>query len=82
MATELISKHTTARQQFDAIAPDHHVAQIDTDAEFHLALGRQARVLGFEVGLDRDPAIHRVDNAGKFGQHAVASRSASRSMIG
>src|SRR5712691_12368082 len=56
------------------LALDHHVAEIDTDAEFHPVLRRHARVLGFEVGLDRDPAIDRVNHASKFSQHAVTSR--------
>ncbi len=50
---------------------DHHVAEVDTDAEFHPAFGWQIRVLGPECGLDLDGAFHRIHNAGELRQHAI-----------
>jgi hypothetical protein len=51
----------------DLIALDHHVAEVDADAELHPALRRQLRVLSFERGLNIHRAIHRLDDAGELG---------------
>src|SRR5216684_8401680 len=58
----------------DLFALDHHVAEVDPDAEFHPALGWQRRVLGLERGLNLDGALDRIHDAGKLGEYAVTRR--------
>ena len=58
----------------DLIALDHHVAEVDADAELHPALRRQLRILSLERGLNIHCAIHRLDHAGELGQNAIAGR--------
>jgi hypothetical protein len=58
----------------DLLAVDHHVAEVDADAEFHPALGWQRRVLGLERGLNLDGALDRIHDAGKLGEYAVTRR--------
>ena len=58
----------------DLLALDHHVAEIDADAKLHAAFGRVVHIFRLERGLHFDGAIHRLDHAGKLGQHAVAGR--------
>jgi hypothetical protein len=54
------------------VALDDHVAEIDADAQLDAALCRDPSVpLGHHL-LHRDCAAHRVDDAGKFHEHAVA----------
>src|SRR5713101_6903691 len=57
----------------DLLALDHHVAEIDANAEFHPARRLQIRILALERRLNLDRAIHRLDHAGEVSQHAVAS---------
>src|ERR1700682_1711554 len=54
-----------------AVALDH-VADGDADAEAHLPAGRIGRVAGAQAFLDVEGAAHRLDGAGKFGEHGVA----------
>jgi len=56
----------------DLIALDHHVAEVDADAELHPALRRQLRVFSAERGLNIHRAVHRLDHAGELGQNAIA----------
>jgi hypothetical protein len=66
-----------ARGDVDAVAInvvvfDDHVAEIDADAQLDAVVRRRARVpLGYRL-LDLDCAAHRIDDAGKFDQQAVA----------
>jgi hypothetical protein len=51
---------------------DDHIAEIDADAQFDAIVRRDTRVaLGHRL-LHLDRAAHRIDDAGKFGQQAVA----------
>ena len=61
--------HAVAEQI--AVALDH-VADGDADAEAHLPAGRIGHVAGAQAFLDVDGAAHRLDGAGKFGEHGVA----------
>jgi hypothetical protein len=54
------------------LALDHHVAEVNADAKLHPPLGREARVLSFESGLNIDGAVHCLDHACEFGEHTVA----------
>src|SRR6266851_703677 len=56
----------------DLLAIDHHVAEVDADAELHPPLGWQIRVLGLERGLDLDGALDGIHDAGELGEYAVA----------
>ncbi len=66
-----------ARRDVDAVAIeivalDDHIAEIDADAQFDAAVRRDAGVpLGHRL-LHRDRAAHRIDDAGKLYQQAVA----------
>jgi hypothetical protein len=56
----------------EIVSLDDHVAEIDADAQLDAALRRDTRVpLGHHL-LHLDRAAHRIDNAGKFHQQAVA----------
>ncbi len=56
----------------EVVALDDHIAEIDADAQFDAALRRDARIpLGHRL-LHRDRAAHRIDDAGKLDQQAVA----------
>jgi hypothetical protein len=56
----------------EVVALDDHVAEIDADAQFDAAVRPGTGVpLGHRL-LHRDRAAHRVDDAGKFHQQAVA----------
>src|SRR6266446_9003691 len=56
----------------EVVALDDHVAEIDADAQLDAAVRRDTRVpLGHRL-LHRDRATHRIDDAGKLHQHAVA----------
>ena len=48
------------------------VAEIDAHAKFDAALGRCGGVAGDHLLLHLDSAAHRVDNAGKLDEEAVA----------
>ena len=50
---------------------DHHVAEVDADAELHPTLQRQFRIFVPKRTLNRNGAINRLDHAGEFGQYAV-----------
>ena len=56
----------------EVVALDDHVAEIDADAQFDAAVRRDAGVpLGHRL-LHLDRAAHRIDDAGKLHQQAVA----------
>ena len=55
------------------IALDHHVANIDADAEFHLVFFGQLRVFDPELFLDRDGTAYRLDRAAELSDDAIAS---------
>ena len=56
----------------DIVALEHHVADIDADAQLEaLVGGNSARLLG-EGPLQRDSAGHRVEGAGELGEEPVA----------
>ena len=56
----------------DVVALDDHVAEIDADAQLDAVVRRDIRVpLGHRL-LHLDRAAHRIDDAGKLHQHAVA----------
>ena len=56
----------------EVVALDDHVAEIDADAQFDAVVRRDARVaLGHRL-LHRDGTAHRIDDAGKLHQQAVA----------
>ena len=56
----------------EVVALDDHVAEIDADAQFDAAVRRDTGVpLGHRL-LHRDRAAHRIDDAGKLHQQAVA----------
>ena len=56
----------------EVVALDDHIAEIDADAQLDAVVRRDARVpLGHRL-LHLDGAAHRIDDAGKFHQHAVA----------
>jgi hypothetical protein len=54
-----------------AVALDHHVAEIDADAEFDAFLGLEARVARRHGALDLDRAAQRVDDAHELDERAV-----------
>ncbi len=66
------------RRNVDAVAHEiavallDDVAQMDPDAEFDAALGRQPRVALDEAVLHLDRAAHRVDHAAEFDEASVA----------
>jgi hypothetical protein len=55
-----------------AVALFNDVAQMNTDAEFHALVERDARVALDHGVLHFDCAAHRVDHTAKFGQRPVA----------
>jgi hypothetical protein len=65
----------------DLLAVDHHVTEVDADAEFHPALAWGTRVLRLEGGLDLDRTLDCVDNAGELRQYAVARRIDESSLV-
>src|SRR4029077_4306058 len=56
----------------DVAVLDHDVADIDADPEAHAPPFRLGVVRLFKRLLDLDGATDRVEDAGEFGQHAVA----------
>src|SRR5262249_33536763 len=56
------------------IALDHHIAEIDADAELHPPLQRQFRILVPQRALNRNGAINRLDHTSEFGQNTIAGR--------
>src|SRR5208283_4784077 len=56
----------------DVVALDDHVAEIDADAQLDAVVCRDIRVPVGHRLLHRDRAAHRIDDAGKFHQQAVA----------
>src|SRR6266851_4648445 len=56
----------------DLLAVDHHVAEVDANAELHPALGRDIRVLSLERGLDLDGALDCIHDAGELGEYTIA----------
>src|SRR5216683_28163 len=55
----------------DLFAVDHHVAEVDADAELHPALGWQRSVLSLECGLDLDGALDRIHDARELGEYTI-----------
>jgi len=56
----------------EVVALDDHIAEINPDAQFDAAVRRDTRIpLGHRL-LHRDRAAHRIDDAGKLHQEAVA----------
>ena len=58
----------------DVAVLDDDVAEIDADAEFDAFGGRHRDVALGHPALQFDRAAHRVDDAGKLGEEAVAGR--------
>ena len=58
----------------DLVAFDHHIAEVDADAEVHPARRRQPGVLNLERALNIHRAIDRIDHAGELGKYAIAGR--------
>src|SRR4030095_1111663 len=58
----------------EALALDGDAAQIEPDAEPHLARGWQLGVPELELALDLDRALDGVHHAGELRQHVVAGR--------
>src|SRR5271170_6958975 len=56
----------------EVVALDDHVAEIDPDAQFDAVVRAYTRVVLGHRLLHRDRAAHRVDDARKLDQHAVA----------
>src|SRR5712664_2828689 len=56
----------------EVVALDDHVAEIDADAQFDAFVRPDARVPLAHRLLHRDRAAHRIDDAGKLHQQAVA----------
>ena len=75
-----------ANERYDAVAIevvalDDHIAEIDPDAQFDAALRRDTGVpLGHHL-LHRDRAAHRIDDAGKLHQQAVAGGLDDAAMV-
>ena len=57
----------------DVIAFDQHVTEIDADAEQHSPILRQTCIPLCHEFLNRDGALDRGNDRGKFHQHAIAS---------
>jgi hypothetical protein len=56
----------------EVVALDDHVAEVDSDAQLDAVFRRDIRVSPGHRLLHRDRAAHRIDDAGKFHQQAVA----------
>jgi hypothetical protein len=56
----------------EVVALDDHIAEIDADAQFDAALCAGIRAPLLHRLLHLDCAAHRIDDARKFHQHAVA----------
>src|ERR1700752_5026049 len=56
----------------EIVALDDHATEIDTDAKFDAIVGSDAGVALGHCLLDLDRGADRIDDAGKFHQHAVA----------
>ena len=55
------------------ITLDHHVADIDADAELHLVFFGQLRVFDPQFFLDRNGTAHCLDRAAELGDDAIAA---------
>src|SRR5712692_1416813 len=55
----------------ETIALNNHIPQVDTDTEHHLAGRWQRSVAGFEVVLNRDGTLHRIDHAGELREQVI-----------
>jgi len=56
----------------NVVAVDDHVAEIDPDAKAQAALLGEIQIAVGHPALDFAGAAHRIDDAGKFRQHAIA----------
>src|SRR5439155_11610421 len=66
----------------EVVALDNHIPEIDAEAQFDAAVRRAVSVaLGHRL-LHRDRAVHRIDDAGKFHQQAVAGGLGPRARPG
>jgi hypothetical protein len=63
------------------LALDHHIAEVDADAELHPTVEGQLRILGLKLGLDCNGARNRLDHTGELGQYAVAGRVHESAMV-
>ena len=68
------------RRYVDAVAEDvalglDDVAEVDADAKGHAAVRIERGVTPAKLGLNLDPAAHRLDRAREFGQHRIAGRT-------
>ena len=75
-----------AGRDVDAVSEDvallhHDVADIDADAKPHAPILDQRLIRLGKVALDLDGALHSAKDAGKFGEHAVAGRSADAAAV-
>ena len=53
----------------------HHIADIDADPKLHSPLCRQILIGAVERLLNGNCAVNGINDTGKLGQHAVASRA-------
>jgi len=77
---------TRTRRDIDAVAKDvvvveDHVAEINADAQFDSAVRRNACVALGDRLLHLDRASHRIDDAGKLHQQAVAGGLDDAAMV-
>src|SRR5437870_617111 len=56
----------------EVVALDDHITEIDPDAQFDAVVGSDEGVPFGDCLLNLDRTAHRIDDAGKFHQHAVA----------
>ena len=56
------------------LAVDDHIAEIDADAKQHAPLLGQGVIAHFQVGLDLEGTLHRLDHTVEFGQQIVTGR--------
>src|SRR5205823_6503413 len=55
-------------------AVDHHIADMDANAQQHRLIDGTARILCRNSRLHRDGTLHGIDRAGEVGDNAVARR--------
>jgi hypothetical protein len=70
--------HSVAKQ---ISSRDDDIAEIETEAELHAAIGRQVSVAAMEGALDRDGGTHALHGALKFGHDAIAGAAENTSTV-
>src|SRR5215472_7452758 len=65
----------------EVVAFDDHIAEIDADAQFDAAVRCDTGVMLGHCLLHRDRTAHRIDDAGKFHQYAVAGGLDDAAMV-